>query len=428
MTQVFSVGEKNNNRLALIRMQRCIRLPALFVLAVWFWMHPMTGNAARDAVFSNDLHAESPKAVTENDEFRRQAGSRFAGDAHQQLLATLTLYSDAISVGRRIGASGSLPAGWHYVRAMTFRDQGDIQLARGHPAKALASYRKSLSSFEHLADAEPGSEDWQFNLMISYNKIGNVLFEQGDLAAAMENYRADFDVVWALSTRDPNPVRWHRDLAIVYGKFGDVFLAKGLHDKALENYRSAFSLISFLQTREREQNVPPEKREAGTGALAYWHNKIGNVHTDAGRYEDALGEHQKALAIRKASLDESPDDKQRLFDLSIALDNIADLLVKRKDINGALGAYRRSHDLMQRLVDLEPENKVRQRDLMVSFWNLSDALLEQPEPHAAEKSLARSLILAEQLAAADNQNISAQYDLWWARRKMGRLQNQKDRV
>ena len=70
---------------------------------------------------------------------------------------------------------------------MCIRDRiGDVLLAQGDRAGALAAYRKGLAIAEKLAARDPANTDWQRDLSVSHNKIGDVLVAQGDGEGALE--------------------------------------------------------------------------------------------------------------------------------------------------------------------------------------------------------------------------------------------------
>ena len=65
---------------------------------------------------------------------------------------------------------------------MSHSKLGDVQLAQGDLAGALASFRKSLEIIERLARQDPTNAAWQRDLSVSHNKLGDVQLAQGDLA------------------------------------------------------------------------------------------------------------------------------------------------------------------------------------------------------------------------------------------------------
>ena len=67
---------------------------------------------------------------------------------------------------------------------MAYEKIGDVQVAQGDLAGALASYRDSFAIGDLLAKSDPGNAGWQRDLSVSHERIGGVQVAQGDLAGA----------------------------------------------------------------------------------------------------------------------------------------------------------------------------------------------------------------------------------------------------
>ena len=57
-------------------------------------------------------------------------------------------------------------------------------------ADVLPLYERGLAIRDRLAQADPGNAGWQCDLSVSHDRIGDVLVAQGNLAAALASYRA----------------------------------------------------------------------------------------------------------------------------------------------------------------------------------------------------------------------------------------------
>ena len=60
------------------------------------------------------------------------------------------------------------------------RKVGDVRLAAGDRAGALAAYEESLAIMRKLAAADPGNAGWQRDVSVSLNKVGDVRLAAGD--------------------------------------------------------------------------------------------------------------------------------------------------------------------------------------------------------------------------------------------------------
>ena len=70
--------------------------------------------------------------------------------------------------------------------------------------------------------ADPANTEWQRDLSVSHNNIGDVLVAQGDVAGALAAYRASLAIGETLAARDPANTEWQRDLSVSHDKIGDV--------------------------------------------------------------------------------------------------------------------------------------------------------------------------------------------------------------
>ena len=84
----------------------------------------------------------------------------------------------------------------------------------------MAAYQASLKLCETLAAHDVANSGWQRDLSVSHNKIGNVLVAQGDLAGALAAYQADLKICETLAAHDVANVQWQIDVAISCGKLG----------------------------------------------------------------------------------------------------------------------------------------------------------------------------------------------------------------
>jgi predicted negative regulator of RcsB-dependent stress response len=124
--------------------------------------------------------------------------------------------------------------------------RGDVLVAQGEGAAALAAYRAGMAIRERLAAADPANAEWQRDLSISRNKIGDVLVAQGEGAAALAAYRAGMAIAERLAAADPANAEWQRDLSISRNKIGDVLVAQGEGAAALAAYRAGMAIRERL--------------------------------------------------------------------------------------------------------------------------------------------------------------------------------------
>ena len=75
-------------------------------------------------------------------------------------------------------------AGWQRDVSVSLGKVGDVRLAAGDRAGALAAYEESLAIRRKLAAADPGNAGWQRDVSVSLNKVGDVRVAAGDRVEA----------------------------------------------------------------------------------------------------------------------------------------------------------------------------------------------------------------------------------------------------
>src|SRR5262249_56700826 len=87
---------------------------------------------------------------------------------------------------------------------------GDVLVAQGKLADALASFRESLAINERLATIDAANPLWQQDRAGSHSKIGGVLMAQGKLADALASFRNSLAIAHRLARADPQHPLWQR--------------------------------------------------------------------------------------------------------------------------------------------------------------------------------------------------------------------------
>ena len=75
---------------------------------------------------------------------------------------------------------------WQRDVSVSLNKVGDVRLAAGDRAGALAAYEESLAIMRKLAASDPGNAGWQADLVISLYKVSTVSEPAGARAALRE--------------------------------------------------------------------------------------------------------------------------------------------------------------------------------------------------------------------------------------------------
>ena len=92
----------------------------------------------------------------------------------------------------------------------------------GRPCGRDESYRESLAIIDRLATSDLSNTTWQRDMSVSYDKIGDVQMAQGDLAGALASYGDSVNVRKKLTISDPSNADWQGELATSYAPVGDL--------------------------------------------------------------------------------------------------------------------------------------------------------------------------------------------------------------
>lgn len=112
------------------------------------------------------------------------------------------------------------------------------QLIGANPAAAAAPGQEQSLISDRLAKADPGNAGWRRDLSISYSRVGDVLVAQGKLAEALASYQDGLAIRDRLAKADPGNASWQRDLAVSHYKVATIQAQQGDAPGALNEFRA----------------------------------------------------------------------------------------------------------------------------------------------------------------------------------------------
>jgi tetratricopeptide (TPR) repeat protein len=95
----------------------------------------------------------------------------------------------------------------------------------------------------------PSNTGWQRDVSVSDIEIGNVALAQGDAAKALASYRHSLAIRDKLAKSDPNNAGWQRDLAIAHGRVGLALAQQGKMGEAFAELGEGRELVSSLKQK-----------------------------------------------------------------------------------------------------------------------------------------------------------------------------------
>ena len=195
-------------------------------------------------------------------------------------------------------------------------------------------------------------------------------------------------------------------------------------------YRKSWMLIQFARNyailgdtnKQREHAVEAHRLLAGLAAekpddLTYQRNlsvalnEVGNVLVVRGNLPQALASFRDGLAIAERLTKAAPTNDRWQHDLSVSYSKIGEVLVSEGNLPAALTSFRENFAIVERLAKTDPNSAGWQRALSVAYNKIGDVLIIQGNLPAALMSFRDGLVIAERLATADPQNADGQRDL-----------------
>lgn len=166
------------------------------------------------------------------------------------------------------------------------------------------------------------------------------------------------------------------------------------------------------RAEEYFDNLPDEHRDAASEReRSTLLNNRGDVLLAQGRIDEALSAYENSVALRRALLAETPDDRDRQRDLSVSLERAGDARLAKQDLELAAQAYDESLRIRQGLNSGEQGSDASRSDLSVSFAKDGDVKLAAGDPAAALKAYEAAQQLLAGLAEADPENLDRQRDV-----------------
>ena len=206
------------------------------------------------------------------------------------------------------------------------------------------------------------------------------------------------------------------------------------------HYRRAWMLIQFARNyqivgdtgRQHTRAIEAHRLLVGLAAekpndiayqrdLSVAYNEIGDVLVAQSNLGEALASYRNGLAIRERLAKADPTNAGWQRDLSISYNKVGDVLLAQGNLTDALKSYRDDLAVREQLAKADPTNAGWQRDLSMSYNKVGDVLAAQGNLADALKSYRGDLAVRKQLATADPTSAGWQRDLSVSYDKIGDL-------
>ena len=309
---------------------------------------------------------------------------------------------------------------WAYTHLCSHVDEvGKIDAARiqAHLQHTVEqTYRRELAESERIQDWKERQQRREAVELAQAARLGTIS-QLGILIAEIEG-RGQATSVFQEMTRILNDQGVDEALAYVESQKSDILkeararqqavreknrqelqpllTAAGLHQTKGE-VAQARSL--YAQILEIEPNWPAALHEAMWFAIAQ--GDQARVH---GTLQEVGTLCQQAHDLAQRLLKIAPENSEWQRDLSVSLNKLGDLSVKRGDLAAAQGYYAECLSISRKLVSSDKSTSGWQRDLSVSLERLGDLSVKRGDLAAAQGYYAEDLSIARKLASSDESN------------------------
>jgi len=285
---------------------------------------------------------------------------------------------------------------------------GDVRIAQGRMAEALAPLAQSLALARTLVERHPDDGKRLFDLAQSHFWVGFVEWRQHRLDAALVHFREYLRLAGRLVHLDPKNDDWRLELASANSNIGSVLEEQG---------DLAGALVQFEATLAIERNLLARRSGDGTlrRAVASSNNAVGAVLRAQGRLQESLAHHREELALQEELVRAEPANAQWRQYLSVSHNRVAMLLEATGEAGAAADHAAKALAIMENLAQEDPANVDWQRELARSHFRVGVVADARGEGAAALPHLLQAVEIMARAAALDAMNPARQRDLAEAR-------------
>ncbi len=272
------------------------------------------------------------------------------------------------------------------------------------PARRLL-VNKALDYLGTLSKEPANDTTLQRDLAAGYLRVGNLQGNPnfpnlGDTAGAFNSYRNAQNLLQAATTREPKNAQIINDLATANEAVADMLTLNGDSTGAIQSLRAA------VQHRETAGAT------AETKASTYHKLAIALSATSATGEAEALSRkaHQMAMTLN------GPGAQRQLANSHTRLATVLQHIGNRP---AAADSYRTAIGIYEQLAAATPLAPQPKRELSLALEDLAELETQSGNLSAAAPLHNRSLQLRRELAVTDSQNLQARRDLAYAFLKQG---------
>lgn len=280
---------------------------------------------------------------------------------------------------------------------------------RGLPINVISEILNRATALQDrlFASGSPTPE-LLFSSAQAFNELVLALLQgaqgkQANIPLAIDFARRFEQFMATLVAQNPRNSEWQYQLSLSYNRLGDVFAVAGRYQDALDEFSKSLAI--------REKLLAPDAGNARwQEAVATVHTKIGDMLVPLNKFAAAIAAYDKGLAIRLRLVEGDRNDADRQRELAVSYERKGRALLWLSQFEEALEFLTKSIEIRQRLAT-DPNNVLWRRDLSVSYEGVGDALTGTGKLESALTAYQECFAIRQALAAEDSFNRERQRDL-----------------
>ncbi len=257
----------------------------------------------------------------------------------------VTEYKDAQSLLEELTADKPANTQLLSQLALAHNNLAILAAARRDTDESRARYELARDIQRRLVAGNPDEPTFVAQLAESQSNLGLLLDSQGDTAAAEICLDEALRLLRPLVAAPDGDPRYTRNLSIAANNLSYV-VSKRDPAAAERTMREA------VETLERLATTPNGARYQADLALCY--NNLAALLSRSGRTTDAIGWHQRAVALQEQMVRKAPTVVQHRSDLAVSLNNLGVAYCRAEQVDAAEEPFGRARDLFATLASDYP--------------------------------------------------------------------------
>ncbi len=254
-------------------------------------------------------------------------------------------------------------------------------------------YRKQLSSLARISSEPSGFYD----RATLFRYAGETIMRHDHGMHALRSFLTAIAILQGLNASDLKNVKWLTDLSMLHEVVGGLLKDMGDLNEALDHFRAAIDVSQRMVAEGAE--IP------GRHGVLVSYGRIGDILVERRDIQGALVQWQAARQLAAELAAEEPDKPEWRQYLSGAHNRLGGLQFALGEVALSIENYRASQTILEQLVAFDPSNAAWEKDLAFTYKKLGLIFSETKEPEEALQAFQRSRRLFDRLApSAQNEN------------------------